>query len=133
MLLSYKSTADSRLFRMRRLAVRLSKRQSQGGSEMAFTASGSPPSGILIFNHHQIGGPIGIIGCRQTYERSSVTSEAMSSTPVGDRGSNRIGSSNRIRLGTRWFRWYTCCGRQTGKKSILNFFTRIVKTLICML
>ena len=89
-------TIDSRLLRMRRLATGFSSRWPDIGSEMGYTALGSPPSSILVLNHHRTGGLTGITGYGQMYGRLSTISGVARSTPVGGRASNRIKLPNRI-------------------------------------
>ena len=128
-----RGTIDSRLLKIRRLAIGSSSKWPHVGFKMGYTALSSPLLSISILNHHQTGDPIGITGCEQTYGRSFAINRASRNTLVGGRGSDRIRPSSRIRSST----WVAPSSHmlwpKTGKKSIPKLFTRTVKIFICML
>ena len=50
---TYRVIIDSKLLRIRRLAVGSSSRWPHVGSEMGNTALDSPPNSTLVLSHHQ--------------------------------------------------------------------------------
>ena len=75
---------------MRGLIVRSSSKWPHVDFKMGYTAYDSPPSSILIFNHHWTGRLTGITGCGWMYGRPFMISGATRSTPVDGKRPDRI-------------------------------------------
>ena len=97
---TYRSIIDSRLLRMRRLAVRSSRRWPSVSSEMGYIALGSLLDSTPVLNHHRTESLTQVIGCGWTYGRPSMTSVVLKSTLIDDRGYDRIDPSSSIRSST---------------------------------